>query len=257
MNQHKTATAGIAAFALMLIASSSQAAGVNLVANGSFEKMTNGVGQIGSWGVTQVTDWTATGPGYMTVFASGTATTGVPNGGQPLTLWGPGNGAANGLPASSPDGGNFIATDATYGYNNADVTPLLSQTVNGLTVGDQYSVSFYYAGAEWYDYSSPHNLTNAWRVSLGAETKQTPILSYASHGFSGWQQATMTFTASSASEVLSFLATDAPSGVPPIALLDGVSMTDVTPTPLPAALFFVAPALAGVFGFSRRKHSKA
>jgi len=28
-------------------------------------------------------------------------------------------------------------------------------------------------------------------------------------------------------------------------------------TPIPAALFFVAPALAGVFGFSRRKHTEA
>ena len=28
-------------------------------------------------------------------------------------------------------------------------------------------------------------------------------------------------------------------------------------TPLPAAIFFVAPALAGLFGFSRRKHSEA
>ncbi len=37
----------------------------------------------------------------------------------------------------------------------------------------------------------------------------------------------------------------------------GVSLTNVTPTPLPAALFFVAPALAGVFGFSRRKQDKA
>ena len=35
--------------------------------------------------------------------------------------------------------------------------------------------------------------------------------------------------------------------------IDNVSVVGPTATPLPAALLFVAPALAGVFGFSRRK----
>jgi len=64
---------------------------------------------------------------------------------------------------------------------------------------------------------------------------------------------TFTYTASNTSEVLSFLAVGTPAGEPPFSLLAGVTMT---PTPIPAAAFFVAPALLGVFGLSRRKQKK-
>jgi hypothetical protein len=57
-------------------------------------------------------------------------------------------------------------------------------------------------------------------------------LRYPNHGFSGWEQAPFTYTAHSSSEVLKFLATNAPTGVPPTALLDGVSLVDIT-TPVP------------------------
>ena len=38
--------------------------------------------------------------------------------------------------------------------------------------------------------------------------------------------------------------------------LSVANLNAASPTPLPAALLFVAPALAGVFGFSRRKAAK-
>jgi len=62
-----------------------------------------------------VTGWT-TG-GYNFLFKPGTAdTTGAINeySGQ-LKLWGPGDGAANSLPATSLAGGNFIGADGAYG----------------------------------------------------------------------------------------------------------------------------------------------
>jgi hypothetical protein len=56
----------------------------------------------------------------------------------------------------------------------------------------------------------------------------------------------MTFTATAATDVLSFLSTGTPSGVPPFALLDGVSMVAV-PEPSGAALMIVGVlALAGL-----------
>jgi hypothetical protein len=257
MIKTNTAIAFAKAFALMLVASSAHA---NLVQNGSFELTTNGAAPIGEWGVTQATGWTATGPGFMTLYAPGTAdTTGskATNFGQTMTLWGSHNGGAGVIPDSSPDGGNFLATDTTYGYQNKDVTPLLSQTINGLKVGEQYTLSFNYAAAEWSPYTSPGNLTNAWKVSFGGQVQDTPTLTYPNKGFTGWQQASFTYTATSSSQVLGFLATNAPSGVPPIALLDGISLTPVTP-PVPEpeewAMMLVG---AGLVGYQvRRKQAK-
>ncbi len=257
MNTPKFAIAGFSAIALSVFAFSTQAA--NLVSNGGFETTTGSStgGQLGynvtatGWSVPTITP-PANNQSYAFLFTSATnATTGVTGEYGTLALWGPGNGSANSLVAS-PNGGNFIGADGPYQPG------AISQTIAGLTVGATYNVSFYYAAAQQYNYSG--STGSDWTVNLGtnASTAQTTtLLSIASHGFSGWNADTLTFTATSASEVLSFLAGgNGGSSLPPFALLDGVSMTQVT-TPLPAALFFVAPALAGVFGFSRRKRSEA
>jgi hypothetical protein len=74
----------------------------NLVLNGSFENSTGG-GQLGY--NTTATGWATSG--YNFLFASGSAdTTGEVGTYGALKLYGPGDGSANGLPASSPDGGN-------------------------------------------------------------------------------------------------------------------------------------------------------
>ena len=256
----KTAIAVAKAFALMLVASSAHAQLTNLVTNGGFEQTTNGPATIGIWGTSEAVGWTATGPGLMSLLAPGTAdTTGSAptNFGQTFSLWGSHNGGLNVIPDSSPNGGNFLVTDTTYGFNNQDVTPLLSQTINGLKVGNQYTLSFNYAAGQWYGYTSPVNLTNAWKYSFGDQVRETPTLSYPNKGFTGWQQESYTFTATSTSQVLSFLATNAPHAVPPMAMLDGISLTPVTaPVPEPEewAMMLVG---AGLVSFQvRRKQAK-
>jgi hypothetical protein len=72
-------------------------------------------------------------------------------------------------------------------------------------------------------------------VSLRNQTQYTPVIDLTSEGFSGWTQLTMTFTPTSTSETLSFLAIGTPGGVPPLALLDGVSLSDI-PEPASWAL---------------------
>jgi hypothetical protein len=205
----------------------------NLVTNGGFEQTTNGAGQLGI--TTDALGWTVAPGGYTFLFTSGTADT-VGSNGQygNLQLWGPGNGSANGLPASSPYGGNYIAEDGAF-----QVEPV-QQTVNGLTPGQAYAVNFDWAGAQQDGFNGP--TTDQFAVSLGSETEDTPITSLASHGFSGWLPQTFVFTADNTSEVLSFLAIGTPQGEPPFALLDGVSLA-VVPEPSPLVAMF-----AGVLG---------
>jgi hypothetical protein len=62
----------------------------------------------------------------------------------------------------------------------------------------------------------------------------------------------MNFTATSSTEILSFLALGMPSGDPPIALLDNVTLDDI---PEPASLAFVigGVALGAIVANRRRK----
>ena len=94
-----------------------------------------------------------------------------------------------------------------------------------------------------------------WQVSLGAETFTTPVANYAAHGFTGWMTQTFSFTATSTSETLSFLAQGAPDGLPPTALLTGVSLS--VPEPASWSLVMLGVAGLGVFARKRRRAAVA
>lgn len=218
------------------------AAPVNLVVNGGFETTTNGAGQIDA--NTKATGWTSTG--YNFVFAPGTATTTGANGiyGN-MKLWGPGTGAANGF-TDSPLGGNFLAADGAY------MTQPIQQMINGLVVGQKYDLSFYWAGAQQSGYNGAQ--TEQWQATLGNQSFSTAVYQNTSHGFSGWMLQTFTYTATSSSEMLSFLAHGTPTGVPPFSLLDGVSLTAQVPEPSSVALMLAGLAvLVGASRLQRRR----
>ena len=234
----KKITLALAAVAAM---SAMSAQAVNLVVNGGFETTSNGKGQLGF--NTNATGWTNVS-GYTFLYTPGTAdTSGAPGEYGQVSLWGPGNGSANGL-ALSPTGGNFIASDGAF-----QTTPI-KQTITGLVTGQKYDLGFDWGAAQQFGFDGASS--EKWQVSLGAETYTTAVASAASHGFSGWKHQVFSFTATGASEVLSFLAVGAPNGVPPFALLDGVTLTAAVPEPSTWALMLGGFAVVGFIARRRR-----
>jgi hypothetical protein len=219
------------------------------VTNGGFEETTLGTatssgGQLG-YNNYAATGWTVAAPpgSYIFLFTPGTAdSTGQGGADGNLSLWGSNNGGLNALPVS-PNGGNFIAMDGDY------ETSAITQTISGLTVGASYDVSFDYGYAQQKGFTG--NTIQDIVACLGTACQSTSSLTNPSKGFTGWFTANDKFTATSTSEVLSFLAQgNAP--LPPFALLDGVSMTAV-PELSTWVLMLAGFAGIGLAGYRRRK----
>ena len=137
----------------------------------------------------------------------------------------------------------------------------LEQTINGLTIGRTYQLSFYWAGGELADRTNFQ--TVQLTGSFGSSTFATPVYTNANQSppnpantpgsFSGWMLETFYFTATQTSETLSFLAVGTPAAnLPPFALLDGVSLTAV-PEPSTWAMMLVGFAGLGYAAYRRRR----
>jgi hypothetical protein len=88
-------------------------------------------------------------------------------------------------------------------------------------------LSFYWGGAQYTTRTGA--TTENIAVSLGSQTDYTATISNASESFDGWRPDTLGFTATSTSEVLTFLANGAPGNEPPVVVLDDVSL--IAPEP--------------------------
>lgn len=143
--------------------------------------------------------------------------------GSPLGLY------STGQSVSAPTGsGWFVISNGAYG---ADAR--FSQTVSGFTPGQEYTLSYYYAGGQQQGYDG--DATSWWKVKLGAMSFDSPVINITSKGaVSPWVQYSAPFTAPGTDLVLEFLADGAPSAQMPFALLAGVSITESTPPPPPS-----------------------
>ena len=227
---------------LTVLASVPAHAAVNLVMNGDFETTTMTTPQ--QMNTANVASWSTTG--YSFIFFPGTAdTTGsyTPQFNGNLTLWGPKNGGIGALPATSPTGGNFVAADGAF------ETAPITQVVNGLAAGTNYLLTFWWAGAQQAGFYG--DTTESWGVTFGNQSYSTPTTKTPSQGFSPWRQASVVFSATAASQALSFLASGAPTGgQPPFSLLDGVSLVAA---PEPATWAVLVAGLAGAAAFTTRR----
>ncbi len=215
------------------------------VQNGGFEDATYTVNsQVGRpYPNEGIANWTA-GGGFELYFIGGTQTT---------------VSAVNEYPHSdtyfyptfntlSANGGNFVALDG-----DSDIHGQIWQSISGLTPGKNYTLTFDW-GASQLAYRSG-DITESLVVSLGNESQTTAVVPVASGQFSGWMKETMTFKATSATEVLNFLSAGTPNGQPPMAVLDGVSLTDSVPEP--AAWALILMGFGGVGLMVRRNRRKA
>ncbi|MEO9000789.1 MAG: hypothetical protein ABI287_04470 [Rhodanobacter sp.] len=188
-----------------------------------------------SWGGEFVSGWTTNTSGYAVWYPGAAAASSV----QACTRYGnTGNQYLPSTVTGAPTGtSSFLGLDGDMGVGYAE----LSQTINGLTPGDKYTVSFYWASTQ--EMSRTGDTTERFDVSLGSELFPTATNSIGTHGWSGWSKESFTFTASSTSDILKFLSVGTPGGLPPFALLSDVSMVHNVPEPPVLALFG-----SGLFG---------
>jgi hypothetical protein len=198
----------------------------------------------------QLVGWSTAG--YNFVYLPGTADTTGATGQATVKLWGPANSGTNAanLPLSSPTGGDYVASDGAY-----EVSPI-TQTLNGLKVGEELVVSFAWAGAQQSTFTGA--TSDKWTVSMGTVSASNPsqstsVVQLPTEGASAWTYQTFTFIATSSTEVLSFLATGTPSGQPPFALLANVAVN----VPEPASVLLMLSGLAGLVCLARRRGSFA
>jgi hypothetical protein len=252
----KRLSIALSAAAVALVASSARAS-TNYVQNGSFESVS---GLTASFSLetptsdeTKVANWSLGNTSALTtnqvlncLVMGGTNTNvcGTVEFGGGFSYW------VN--PGESPDGGNYFAADGDssaddtgaggVGVNGGYSVPIY-QSIAGLTIGQQYTISFYQAAAQQNVKSGA--TTEQWEVEFcttlpttlcnGSNVQLSPLMNDVSHGDIPWQSVSLNFTANATSEILEFIALGTPNGAPPFDLLDGVNM-QATPEPATFAL---------------------
>ena len=236
---------GFLAGTMLAAAVAAPGAAANLVTNGSFESSSyKSNTQFGAgFGGQGVTGWTGLGGNHLQFYYFGgtqSTTNAVNQFGDPLGYFRPN------FSALSPDGGNFVALDGDSDYSGS-----ISQTLTGLTIGKDYVVDFSWAASQLINRTGA--TTEQLKVSFGGSDKFTAIVNNPSEGFTGWFSESFRFTAGAATQALTFLSIGTPNGLPPIAALDGVSVTAV-PEPATWALMLAGFGMVG-FAVRRRRAS--
>ena len=250
------AMAAVAA-AAALSAAGAQAA--EFVTNGGFEAhsatVTSNTQFGGGFGGQIVNGWTGGGgafpgnPDHLQFYYFGGTQTSVSatnEFGDPQAYFHPS------LSTLSPNGGNFVALDGD-GLGSSDFRGVLSQNITGLTIGNTYTLSFNWGAAQLINRTGA--TTEQLHVTFGSDVFDTAIVPNPSGGFSGWMTVNTNFKATSTSQLLTFLSIGSPAGLPPIAVLDGVSLHSGVPETATWAMMLVG--FGGLGAMIRRRRASA
>lgn len=228
----------IAMFSVMVFLSGY--AHANLVSNGGFEITTGNSSSFvmsnGTGGPYAPDNWTFSGGIGCVTFSASTSSQSNACGSNFASLY-PGW-------TFSSNGGNFVLMDGDPTYHGT-----LSQSVS-VVQGHSYEISFEQAASQFQFYSGA--TTEQWQVCLGGQCQLSALMNNASKGFVPWENQTLTFTASTTgSELVSFMSVGTPNGLPPVVLLDGISMEEV---PEPSAILLTAGGLVMLGSNLWRRH---
>jgi hypothetical protein len=128
---------------------------------------------------------------------------------------------------------------------DANTFDTVSQTVAGLTIGQQYTLFWAYG-------DRPQSGPQALNVYFGGNLVATDYDLEATNTSLVWFPQSFVVTATNTSEVLSFAAVNV-GGLPSYGNeIDGVSLT---PVPEPGTLLLLAPCLIGLLGYGWRKRA--
>ena len=154
----------------------------------------------------------------------------------------------------SLQGGNFVAMDA-----DPTIASTVSQTVSGFTPGQYYTINFYWAASQL---QSRTGVTNE-QINLTVQGSSSTDANYSSvivttpaQGFSNWRQEGVSFLANSAVETLTFLGKSTSTCLPPMVLLDGVTLSAGTPEPGAFVLVGTGAALLIFSKLRKRRNGK-
>lgn len=148
------------------------------------------------------------------------------------------------IPNASPDGGTWVGMGS-----DIDFIESFSQTLNGLTLGGTYSVSWFagnFGAAGPYGYVQP-NAINVLINGLSIGAGSTHSIG------SDWYAESASFIAGATSQTLSFqLATSAKSYMS----IDGIAVTAVSAVPEPETYAMLLAGLGLIGAVARRRNAK-
>jgi hypothetical protein len=156
--------------------------------------------------------------------------------------------------ASSADGGTFVWS-ADFFQQSSSQPEGIRQLVSGLTVGQQYAITFEFTNLGLYNATGGiataafgaqnYDSSGRWIVAIdGGQVGVTEAVGVAGAGQQVWQDASVVFTAQAGTVELSFAA-DWVSGGTHVGMgIDGIDL-DIVPSPAGSALLLAAAGFAG------------